>query len=544
MASTEALPLFARLAPRASSVQRILAWAQGVRAQEPTLPASLCRQDIAVLIAWVWREPGEPELAALPILSGSQHTRSRSTTKSAGEIQRWACRWITRWAVWQPDVYPDWTQPCLARCYETLQRAGLVARRLAEQLPANADEVEVAARLAGVGQVLHGCGLIRQATARRYWRLLARAPGWPSWLADLLAILDLPLPPDSRVPAPEIPGRIVQCAWQYAQTSLPPALRVPGPDWHEILTALGLPATALTDIHGGLAPPTTVNADFPSLVLPCPATQSYWPLLADLLGKLLQAQQQARRATLTTQRWQRYALTNQEQIEAALHQRKLQALAVFAAGAGHELGNPLAVISGYAEELLRGEKRAERVQALERILAQCQRIDALIRDLMFFARPPKPKRTRCRLDRLLAQSVAQLTPFATSRSVTIHCQSNAKLSVTADKAMLQKALACLLRNAVEAAPPGGWVRYSLSQHDSRLTVQIEDNGPGPDPAWQEHIFDPFFSGREAGRGRGFGLCTVWRIAQLHGGDITWQRTPHNTTIFTLRLPLHPGARKR
>jgi signal transduction histidine kinase len=229
-----------------------------------------------------------------------------------------------------------------------------------------------------------------------------------------------------------------------------------------------------------------------------------------LLKETASARQQLQFVERECQRWQRQAIQLAQQQQELLQQHKLRSLAAFAAGAGHELGSPLAVISGYAEQLLRQEKQLERIQALERILAQTRRIHALVLDLMFFARPPEPKKRRLRLDRLLRQVVGRFVCEAEQKQITLSCTCpDQAISMVADGSLLQTAIECLLRNALEAAPQGGRVSCSVEPLDSdQVQVIVEDNGPGPDPAWQEHLFDPFFSGRQAGRGRGLGLSKV------------------------------------
>jgi signal transduction histidine kinase len=69
-----------------------------------------------------------------------------------------------------------------------------------------------------------------------------------------------------------------------------------------------------------------------------------------------------------------------------------------------------------------------------------------------------------------------------------------------------------------------------------VEVIVEDNGVGPSAAQREHLFDPFYSGRAAGRGRGLGLPTAWRLARQQGGDIHFQRAPDDLTRFVLTVP--------
>ena len=65
---------------------------------------------------------------------------------------------------------------------------------------------------------------------------------------------------------------------------------------------------------------------------------------------------------------------------------------------------------------------------------------------------------------------------------------------------------------------------------------VEDNGAGPPAGLRDHLFDPFYSGRQAGRGRGLGLATAWRMAKEHGGDVRFEEVPSGPTRFVLSLP--------
>ena len=107
----------------------------------------------------------------------------------------------------------------------------------------------------------------------------------------------------------------------------------------------------------------------------------------------------------------------------------------------------------------------------------------------------------------------------------------------ADPKQLSTALACLLRNAIEAAPTEGWARLRVEvTATDRLRIAIEDSGPGPASTNSEHLFDPFFSGRAAGRGRGLGLPTAWRLARENGGDVIFEPLPAGPTRFVMTLP--------
>jgi two-component system NtrC family sensor kinase len=239
-----------------------------------------------------------------------------------------------------------------------------------------------------------------------------------------------------------------------------------------------------------------------------------------------------------------------------LQTRKLGALAELAAGASHEINNPLAVISGQAQYLIKKVQSAEGkgqsaeqvgalhsalCTSLETIIGQTQRIHQILTDLMQFARPPAPRKELVDLAGVIRDVAACLQGLADERGVRLVCQAPpAPVTLYADPAQVTRALGCLLRNAVEAAPAQGWagVRVELPQ-PGRLDLVIEDSGRGPPPADREHLFDPFYSGRQAGRGRGLGLPTAWRLARQHGGDVRLVPSVEGVTRFLLSLPLNP-----
>jgi signal transduction histidine kinase len=270
--------------------------------------------------------------------------------------------------------------------------------------------------------------------------------------------------------------------------------------------------------------------------------------------------------------------------EEHLRAQKLAALAEFAAGAGHEINNPLAVISGQAQYLLLHEAELPRQKALQTIIGQTKRINHVLTDLMQFARPPRPQKKPVDVPALIREVAASLQELAGQRQVRLECQDmgsaplanggvgsggpvngngvngdsanghgdrndhpatppggavthRAPFTIYADRQQLSTALTCLLRNAIEAAPPEGWasVRLEVNGPES-LDLVVEDSGAGPGLAHREHLFDPFYSGRAAGRGRGLGLATAWRLAREHGGDVRFDIPPGGPTRFVLSLP--------
>jgi signal transduction histidine kinase len=98
-------------------------------------------------------------------------------------------------------------------------------------------------------------------------------------------------------------------------------------------------------------------------------------------------------------------------------------------------------------------------------------------------------------------------------------------------------LQALCRNAVEAIGHGGHIEVMVkSSADGHVQIAIQDSGPGIPEHIRPHIFEPFFSGREAGRGLGFGLSKAWRIVTEHGGRIIVENPPAGGARVVIELP--------
>jgi two-component system, NtrC family, sensor kinase len=265
-----------------------------------------------------------------------------------------------------------------------------------------------------------------------------------------------------------------------------------------------------------------------------------------LLSRLLRSAAQGRRlandhrlraAEAESDRLHELLAEVRDDFEIAVRDAKLSGLAELAAGAGHEINNPLAIISGHVQRLRKAEDDADRVKVLETVLRQTDRISDIVRELMLFARPAVPGRTTLDPTEWIAELIEDLEPEAGERGITLAQSSpDAACQIECDPGQLRKILRNLLRNAVEATPDGGQVRIATTAEGGAVRIAIEDDGPGPRDEAVPHLFDPFFSGRSAGRGRGLGLATAWRLVSINGGDLQYHREPQGPTRFVLEFP--------
>ena len=229
--------------------------------------------------------------------------------------------------------------------------------------------------------------------------------------------------------------------------------------------------------------------------------------------------------------------------DAELRDAKLAGLAEFAAGASHEINNPLAVIAGHAQMLMQKEADPARRKQLAAILRQTDRVHDLLRGTLQFARPPAAQSSVTPLADLLDRCANSHAAEFGANEVSLAVGRADGLFVAGDADQLQRAVGQLLRNALEASAAGGEVRLWAERSEGRVTVCVADPGPGPSPDVVPHLFDPFYSGRSAGRGRGLGLSIAWRLARQNGGDLRYDPTPELPSRFTLSLPLAGSVRR-
>jgi signal transduction histidine kinase len=227
--------------------------------------------------------------------------------------------------------------------------------------------------------------------------------------------------------------------------------------------------------------------------------------------------------------------------ERRLEYEKLESLKELAYGASHEINNPLANIAARAQTLLEGEEDPERARKLSAIHRQAMRAHEMISDLMLFARPPKLDKKPLDLRRLVQRIVEENLEIAEEHDVQLTCElDESPIDALADDTHLGVALSALIKNSLEAVSDGGEVRVAIRKIEAGsewlAEICVRDNGPGISDAVRQHMFDPFFSGREAGRGLGFGLSKCWRIVTNHGGQMVVNRPSAGGAEIRILLP--------
>ncbi|MBA4187424.1 MAG: hypothetical protein C0467_05330 [Planctomycetaceae bacterium] len=377
-------------------------------------------------------------------------------------------------------------------------------------------------------------GLDHASITRRLatrWRL-------PLWLSTTIGCLTLPMRVAAHLASHRDIFAIVQLAVLEAEAQGPTLGLTHGADRAEVLDYLHLDEQSMRDVVASLPEPI-VHVEV--------SNQPNDPYRIPLLRNLLKMAAESRRrngpaliARLEEHVDQLHGVAAElgDQVGDRLWEAKLVALAELAAGAGHEINNPLAVISTNAQRLLRTESDPERSDSLRCVMRQTQRIAGILRELMQFARPPKPETRVFAVSELFEGARAAVEPLLIERNVRLDVEKiNSDVEIDGDPTQLRQALTAVARNAIEAVSSGGWVKLCCSapEQGDVVTIAVEDSGPGLTPEIAAHAFDPFYSGRSAGRGCGLGLSTAWQILRQNGGELRHDSPSGGPTRFVMTI---------
>jgi len=229
----------------------------------------------------------------------------------------------------------------------------------------------------------------------------------------------------------------------------------------------------------------------------------------------------------------------QEKDRELARRERLSALGEMAAGLAHEIRNPLAGISLYASLLERDLAGAEAPgELLRKIDGGIRKVDAIITDVLAFARGARPHRRTVVFGESIDRVRAQIHARAAEREVSVEVEDVVRnWPLHCDPTQIERVFSNLLLNAVEAVGPGGHVRVrggEVDEDHELVRIRIEDDGPGVPESARARVFDPFFTTRETGTG--LGLAIAHRIIDAHEGTIRVGASPEGGASFEVSLP--------
>jgi PAS domain S-box-containing protein len=226
---------------------------------------------------------------------------------------------------------------------------------------------------------------------------------------------------------------------------------------------------------------------------------------------------------------------------------KLASIGQLSAGVAHEINNPLGVILGYTQLLMRdGDPNKERHDDLKIIEKHAKNCQSIVADLLSFSRSSRPEKEIKNVHDVIDDVLTFIQQHSGLDGVEIIRKYDQQLpSIVLDEKKIKQVFINLIMNAKHAVGKTGSIKLS-SEFDpeaGQITVKVADTGHGIDKEHLPRIFDPFFTTKPIGEGTGLGLSVSYGIIKNHGGDIIAETRPHKGSTFTVVLPVVSGTKK-
>jgi signal transduction histidine kinase len=229
-----------------------------------------------------------------------------------------------------------------------------------------------------------------------------------------------------------------------------------------------------------------------------------------------------------------------------VHSEKIGAIGEIYAGLTHEINNPLGIMIGKLELVLKMAKElslpSSVTRDLEIINRNGLRIAELIRSLLVFSRKNEFSFTPTALNDVINEVVELIDKAYARQGIRIETFFDPKLPLCpGSRGHLQQVFLNLLNNARDAMPRGGTISLRTYADSWALTAEVKDNGSGMDSETKKHVFEPFYTTKGVGKGTGLGLSVAYGIIKTHGGDIEVESEPGKGTLFRVTLPMERPA---
>lgn len=238
--------------------------------------------------------------------------------------------------------------------------------------------------------------------------------------------------------------------------------------------------------------------------------------------------------------------SDRKRLEAVVAQsEKMSVLGQFAAGVAHDINNPVGVILGFAQSVLRRLEGSDPlVMPLQSIEREALRCKTLVHDLLVFSRGGKPETVLAVEDvqLVIKEALTLIGTIARARKVELACQWEGSIPrAWVDRSQIQQIVINLCTNAMDAMPNGGRLTVGLTSHPDGFQIFVSDTGTGITPEVRARMFEAFFTTKEAGKGTGLGLSLVANIVNKHQGKIDVQSEAGKGSTFLITLPIAPPA---
>lgn len=215
---------------------------------------------------------------------------------------------------------------------------------------------------------------------------------------------------------------------------------------------------------------------------------------------------------------------------------KLAIVGQLAAGAAHEIRNPLTSVRGFIQLLQKELSGSPKAEYIDIIIAEIDRVNAIINEFLKLAKPATPRRISCPLKDLFNEIRVLVESEAFIKNVDVTEEIDDLPEIMIDKEQVKQVLINIIQNSFDAMPHGGKlaIRVGAEPGEEAIRISVQDSGCGMDPEIVEKIFKPFYTTKESGTG--LGLSVSLQIIENHGGRIEVDSAPGRGTTINIYLP--------
>ena len=220
------------------------------------------------------------------------------------------------------------------------------------------------------------------------------------------------------------------------------------------------------------------------------------------------------------------------------HADRLATIGQLAAGAAHELNEPLGSVLGFAQLAKNCPQiPVQAEQDIEKVINAALHAREVIKKLMIFSRQMPTRMAPCNLNGLIRDGLLFLESRCAREGISLVRRLEEKLpEITADPSQLHQVLVNLVVNAIQAMPHGGTLTIETRSQGDRIILTVGDTGLGMTDEVLKQLFIPFFTTKDIGHGTGLGLSVVHGIVSSHGGTIRVESKPGTGSRFVVTLP--------
>ncbi|SHI57164.1 PAS domain S-box-containing protein [Desulfatibacillum alkenivorans DSM 16219] len=248
-------------------------------------------------------------------------------------------------------------------------------------------------------------------------------------------------------------------------------------------------------------------------------------------------------------------ITERKQLEQMLlHAQKMKAIGALAGGVAHDFNNILTSVRAYTElAQFRIDNKGAVQESLDQIMNATDRAKEMVKQILNFSRQTGEEKKPVQLGPVIKEAVTLLKAALPSTIEVVMALKEWEIIIHADATQVHQIIMNLGTNAAHAmAQSGGILHFSMIREEvdrktaakipelqvgNYIKLRVQDTGCGMEPEVMKHIFDPYYTTRETGKGSGMGLAVVYGIVKQHGGAIVVKSKPGKGTLFDVYFPI-------